>query len=136
VVAWPPDEGFGRAGSRDLGDPPGTYYISTKWTTSIPVGAYVGNVGYWSGRTTGQVTRSCAVVNNFWCAYETNVWSHGGDSGAGFLLLSLPNPGLALAGQLYGGPENDPTDTWFTTLNGLERDLQGTLTVCYHGWGC
>ena len=136
IVAWPPDEGFGRAGSVELGEEPGTYYISTKWTTSIPVGAVVSKVGMKSGRTTGWVTRSCVAYQDFECSYETDVWSEHGDSGAGFLLLSHPNPGLAIAGQLYGGPEGDWSDTYFTTLNGLERDLGGTLSVCYPGWGC
>lgn len=136
IIAWPPDEGYGRPGSIDLGDPPGTYYISTKWTASLPVGAVVGKVGRTSGRTVGNVQRACVLVNKIMCTYVTDVWSEPGDSGSGFLLYSHPNPGAAIAGVLWGGPVGVWTETWFSTLQGLERDLGGTLTVCYPGWGC
>jgi hypothetical protein len=135
VIAWP-SQTYGGRGSLEIGDPPSLYGISTKWTTSIPVGASVGKVGRTSGNTSGTVTKSCVTKTPNNCVYVTNVWSEGGDSGAPFLLFSIPNPGAGIAGQLWGGPPGVYTETWFTTLNGLERDLGSTLTVCIPGWGC
>lgn len=137
IIAWPSGQAtYGRPGPIELGDPPGSYYISTKWTAALPVGAGVGKVGRTSGNTLGNVTRACVFINKIMCTYVTDVWSEPGDSGSAFLLFSHPNPGAALAGVLWGGPVGVWTETWFSTLQGLERDLGGTLTVCYPGWGC
>lgn len=135
LIAWPYPDAYGGPGTVDVGDPPNWYYISTKWTTSIPVGAPATKVGRTSGRTVGNVTQSCVTLSGLYCQYVTDVWSQPGDSGAPFL-LSPSGPGAAIAGVLWGGPPQVWTETWFSPMDGIERDLGSSLTVCYPGWGC
>ena len=105
----------------------------------LNVGRWLNKVGRTSGWTRGQVTHTCVDHADGpgiqLCQWDSNIWSEPGDSGAPiFLDTDTAQPDGAtwvhLAGLLWGGPPTDFSTTWFSTLDGIDRDFGLTFKVC------
>lgn len=111
----------------------------------LTVGRWVNKMGQVTGWTRGQVARTCFDhFESYWvlrCQWEADVYSTDGDSGAPIFLDADQNPTVEvsyihLGGLLWGGPGANLQKTWFSSMDGIERDFGMTLKVCRPSMTC
>jgi hypothetical protein len=104
-------------------------FITQKWAGryDAPVGTEMHKMGRTTGWTAGEVNRTCVNAFPLRCIWTATFYAENFDSGSPvFSPLDFPN--VALHGVLGGGFNND-VDVWYTTLWGIEKDMQLVLDV-------
>ncbi len=137
AVAKTTSAGYGAPGSVAV---VGSWQIFNKLPMSfLTMGRWLNKVGRTSGWTRGQVTRTCFdhadATRTLLCQWESTIWSEPGDSGSPIFLdadqhPTVPISSVHLAGLLWGGPAGNWNVTWFSALDGIERDFGRSFTVC------
>jgi hypothetical protein len=114
-------------------DPDDTYRIISGGFV-VP-GQMVAKVGKTTGRSEGRVTRVCVDERNssnvlLLCQNVAELTAESGDSGAPVLRLGVRRfNGVSLLGILWGGSDIAPRAI-FSPIEGVERDLGGTIAFC------
>lgn len=122
------------------------FEVTSKATSTPPVGTVIQKIGRTTGWTHGTITQTCVSTNIngrlMGCMVVANLISNSGDSGAPIFMLTgvTPQSGgretVKLIGVLSGGPPNDLHTTYFSSYAGIEVDL-GAMTVCSSAtYGC
>jgi hypothetical protein len=131
-IARPLSYGANQPGSTDIDPLQPSFQIVGKRTSSYPVGTWLDKVGALSGWTRGQLTRACVMIRSngvsYECQYITSTWSEEGDSGAAIFAMVGGNT-IEVNGILWGGPDDNWGETWFSGIGGVEKDMNDILTL-------